>query len=156
MERIGRKQEKSLSERKTSIPYDKIDKGILKTIRLLNKFPFCITTSCCQGHPESLSSNDWVVDSYITLEVTDEAKFLEMFQEICFEFEKVTEHRLNLNKSYFFNINGNVGREYHWRVAFWFGFESKEVIEKNLLKCRNCLERLLHEYQERHKDVLDR
>ena len=153
MERIGRKQEKSLRERKTSIPYDKIDKGILKTIRLLNKLPFCVTTSCCQGHATDVGSGCYTANYYITLEVTDENKFLEMLKEIIPDFEKITAIKLNIQKEYFFNEDAKLN-QFHWRLSFYWSRESVTEVEDIMLKGRKCLERLLLEYQGRHKDVL--
>jgi len=145
MVRIG-KRRKNLRERKASIPYDKIDRGIRKTIQLLNKFPFCLTTNCCQGHATHVGGDSYTANYYITLEVTNEGKFLAMLSGITPEFEKITELVLLVSKEYYFDDDANLN-QYHWRLSFYWGRESQEEVEKGMLRGRKCLERLIQEYQ---------
>lgn len=146
---------KSLQERKAKIPYDNIDKGIKKTIKLLNKFPFLITTSCCEGHAGTSGYDHWIADGYVTLEVTDEEKFLEILKEIAPAFYQTTNHPLNVSKQYTFGETGDLVGSFHWRMSYWFGYETKQEVIDSLRKCQRCIERLIWEYQRRHKDVLD-
>ena len=156
MDRNGRKLKKSLKERKAEIDYTKIDRNIRTVVRLLNKFPFLITTSCCEGHPSAIGFDHFVAEGYVTMDIFDEKKFIEVMKEITSPFLKKTGLPLNLTKHYIFGEEGRMDGDSHYRLAYYFGFESVEEGKKALRKCQQCLRTLLLDYQRRHKDVLDR
>jgi len=140
---------KSLQLRKNKIPYEQIDKGYRKIIELLNKFPFCLTTSCCQGHSNYIGGGIWAANAYITLEVEDEKPFLDLFSKIAPDFQKITGLQLHISKQYYFE-EGNI-QHYIWRLSYWETDKDPKVLEEWFRKGRKCLERLIQEYQWRNK-----
>lgn len=148
---------KNLQERKSKIPYDKIDKGYRRVIQLFNKFPFLITTSCCQGHATSFGGETclgWHANAYITFEVEDEERFLALMEEIVPAFYEETEMVIDICKEYHFRIEGD-DSYYHWRLSYSWSRDNKNAkqeVEKKMLQGRKCLERLIQKYQKRNRD----
>jgi len=149
--RNGGKKMKSLQERKAKIPYDQIDERIKKTIKMLNQFPFLITTSCCEGHADTIGYGNWVADGYVTLEVLDEDQFLKMLGEITPAFFEITGHPLKVSKQYTFCDTEDLKSSFSWRISYWFGYETKQEVIDNLRRCQQGLESLVKKYQRRYK-----
>jgi len=155
---------------KDDIPWDDIDKEIRSFIRELNKFPFCATTSCCQGHPhewylgplnEKINHYKWIADCYISLQVYDEIPFLQLIEKLQRDFYYKVGRVLLVHKHIDFDrpecMDTNPKTE--WRISFYGGGDKKEEIDKILDKGRKLLLKRIRAfrktYDRKRKELID-
>lgn len=149
MSEIGCKNnwEATGKEEKDKIPYEEIDEGIRKIIRLFNKISWLATTGSCSGHPTE-EKYEWKAAGGISLEVYDEEKFKALVA--LFSLENIEDYE-------YFNISISKGYLYstvykcmltNWGIGWFAMGKTKEECEKQLESIWCKLEYYLRKYLE--------
>lgn len=140
---------KNLREIKSKVPYDKLDPGIKRIVKLFNNLNFCATTNSCEGHPDYIGGGYFSGNFYLTFEITNEEEFWKMFQEITPAFTKETDSQLIVAKEL------SLDNAFHYRISCWYARGDKKEVQQKLYQARKVLERLVLDYERSNRNVLE-